>query len=170
AQCMDRLAAEAAELRAGALADATRIAIALNEAREQCLAAAETVLVEIAHQAARRLLLDMPAEQLARSSARLVRDEWRAMRVEGPTELRAHPDDLAFLKDIAADAGWSLSPDGQLGRGHCVLSHPAGSLHARYDDNVRALLKALPGARDPSTPVPPSTQDTPPPFLQETSA
>ena len=167
-QCLDQLARDSIDLRDQALVDATRIAIALNDEREQWRAAAEIFLVEIAHRAARRLLLELPADQQARSSACLLRDEWRAMRAEGQPQLRAHPEDLVVLQDIAADAGWSLAPDALLDRGHCVLSHPAGSLHARYDDNVHALLKALPGARDCATPAPPSADNLPSPFLQET--
>jgi flagellar biosynthesis/type III secretory pathway protein FliH len=156
-----------AELQGRALADAARIATALHDEREQWLADAGVLLVEIAHQAARRLLLEMPAEEQARSSARLLRDEWRAMRGEGQAQLRAHPDDLARLEDIAAGAGWSLASDGLLDRGHCVLSHAAGSLHAHFDENVHALLKALPGARAPEAPRPSTVPDTAPDLLPQ---
>ncbi|ANH70968.1 FliH/SctL family protein [Mitsuaria sp. 7] len=145
-QSAQDLARESDEIRRRALADATRIAIAMRGEREQLIEAAEIFLIEIAHQAARRLLLELPAEQTARSSARLLRDEWRATRGEGVAELRAAPDDIASLEHIADDAGWTLAPDTQLTRGQCVLTHAAGSLHASYGDNVQALLAALPGA------------------------
>ncbi|RZI61103.1 MAG: hypothetical protein EOP37_08905 [Rubrivivax sp.] len=61
-QVTDRLALDVAELRAAALTDAMRIASALRQDREQLLAGAETLLIDIARHAARRLLLDLPAE------------------------------------------------------------------------------------------------------------
>ncbi len=162
AQSLERAADEAADLQCQALADAARISAALKEARDELLTASEHLMVEIAHQAAHRLLLDLPSEQPPRSSARLLHEAWRAMRGEGQALLRVHPDDLDPLKDIAHRADWTLLPDAALERGGCVLSHPAGSLHARYVDNVQALLGALPGAEplhsprpcqaDPSTP------------------
>ena len=118
------------------------------------LAASERLMVEIAHQAARRLLLDVPVAQPPQSSARLLLEAWQAMRGEGQALLRVHPDDLDPLKDIAHRADWTLLPDAALERGGCVLSHPAGSLHARYADNVRALLGALPGAEPVHSPRP----------------
>ncbi|MFX1680947.1 FliH/SctL family protein [Mitsuaria sp. CC2] len=168
-QVTDRLALEVAELRAAAFADATRIASALKQDREQLLAGAETLLIDIARHAARRLLLDLPAEVVAQSSARLLREEWRAMRGEGESRLRVSPDEVQALTDIAADAGWTLVPDALMARGQCVLDHPAGSLHATYVENVRALIDALPVPVSSSSSASPVDSVLLPPPSQETS-
>ncbi|MDH0865338.1 FliH/SctL family protein [Mitsuaria sp. GD03876] len=158
-----RMAQVEAEIRREALADTARIAGALNAEREQLLADAEALMNRITQEAARRLLLDLPPELVARSSARLLLNEWQSLHAEGEARLRAHPDDLPALDALAASAGWTLTSDPTLTRGHCVLAHPAGSLHASYDDNVRALIAAL----DAVPSAPPATssplqQETPP--------
>ncbi|WP_431050680.1 hypothetical protein [Roseateles sp. L2-2] len=169
-RCTAALSHEVEELRRVALADAARIASAMRQDRERLLAASESLLIEIAQQAARRLLLDLPAEAVSRSSARLLRDEWRAMRGEGDARLRVPTDEAEALADIAADAGWTLVPDALLARGQCVLDHRAGSLHAHYGENVRALLDALPGPVSMPPPACSPVPCFPPPAPQEISA
>ncbi len=157
ARSAEQAAREAAEARDQGLADAARISSALNQTREELLAASEILLLEIADRAVRRLLLDVPAEQRALSSARLLLEAWRAMRGDGVAQLLVHPDDLDCLRDVAAQADWRLLPDGTLERGRCVLTHPAGSLHASYAENVQALLDALTRGRTPPVAMPEPT-------------
>ncbi|OWQ49332.1 hypothetical protein CDL60_00225 [Roseateles noduli] len=169
-RCTAALSHEAEQLRRVAIEDAARIASTMRQDREQLLAAAESLLIEIAQQAARRLLLNLPAECLAQSSARLLRDEWRAMRGEGDARLRVPIDEAEALADIAAEAGWTLVPDALLARGQCVLDHRAGSLHANYGENVRALLDALPGPVSALPPACCTDPRFPPTAPQEISA
>lgn len=140
---MQRAAASEAEIHRSALAETARIATALADERRQLTQAMETLIVEISRQAARRLLLAVPPDLAIQSSAHLLLDEWRAMRGEGDPQLRVHPDDLDALRELAKGAGWALISDVTLARGHCELTHAAGSLRATYGDNVRALIDAL---------------------------
>lgn len=147
-----------------ALIEAARIASSLKEEREQLLAAAEPLMARIAQEAARRLLLELPSDVVAGASARLLHHEWLALRGEGDAHLSAHPEDLPTLGSLAAEAAWVLVADPTLARGHCVLTHPAGSLHAHFGENVQALIAALDAgsasAPDPLTFNPP--EDTTP--------
>ncbi|WP_416758280.1 hypothetical protein ACNI65_17470 [Roseateles sp. So40a] len=165
-QALDQIEA----LRRETLTDVARIASALTGERAALQAGIETLMTTIAHAAARRLLIELPGDLAARSSARLLLDEWRASRGEGDGRLRAHPDDAAVLGGFAADTGWTLTPDSTLETGHCVLEHPMGSLHASYRDNVGALIDVVATdatASETASPPTSAANSLPPPHISQ---
>ncbi|UXH79520.1 hypothetical protein [Roseateles amylovorans] len=144
----------------------------LGQLREERQALRDTVhslAVDAVRQAARRLLMDVPAEWPTASSVALALADWRALDLADQVTLRVHPEDLsvggrfgslgqsrrstwategeapgdATRTDEAIAKGWSLRPDPTLKRGQCVLRHTAGSIHADFSVNVLTLCDAL---------------------------
>lgn len=139
----EAIALQRADAERDALVSLAAVSAALNEERKRLLDGAAALMSELARQTVKQLLLDVPHDWAARSSVGLLRDAWKTLTSDDEARLRVHPDAVSAVQAMAAEAGWSLTADATLARGHCVLVHAAGTLHADFSANVCALLNAV---------------------------
>jgi type III secretion system HrpE/YscL family protein len=124
--------------------------VAVTRERERLLSALEPQAIDIAMQAARRLLgeeLTLRPQLVAHSVRPLLARLRRARQVT----LRVHPDDRAaidamlerFAGSDALPGSLHVETDPAIERGGCVLISDIGTLDARVETQIDALTRAL---------------------------
>ncbi len=120
---------------------------ALEREQRSLLACAEAGLIRlalaIATRVCKRLLADPGPVALANARALL-----DAVARDCAVELRVHPDDLAHLRDLAAEAARpselvALVPDAKVPRGGCVLRAGDATAVATVEEQLERIAAAL---------------------------
>jgi flagellar assembly protein FliH len=110
---------------------------------------AESALIELALEAARKIVADMPID--AALVEHTVRDALRQAEDTAEIVVQLHPDDLALLRQHQSDILNGLPDSGPLrfthssevGRGGCVIQTRFGLIDARRETKIEQLRQSL---------------------------
>jgi len=110
---------------------------------------AESALIELALEAARKIVADMPID--AALVEHTVRDALRQAEDTAGIVIQLHPDDLALLRQHQSDILNGLPDSGPLrfthssevGRGGCVIQTRFGLIDARRETKIEQLRQSL---------------------------
>ena len=139
----DQLRQQRSACEAGVLARAAELSRALQAERLALSDTAADLVSQVARDALRRLMVQLPDAWPAQSSVQLALSEWSSLQLKDEAVLHVHPDDLPLLPPKDAQAPWTVAADPALARGACVLTHSAGTVHADFHTNLEALQAAL---------------------------
>lgn len=117
--------------------------------REERLQAAESDIVSVATELARRILHGELAQDDG-AVVRLARACIQEASLDGPAILHVHPGDLDLVRTHAqelvldlADAQLQIVPDSAIGRGTCVLETPTRCFDGRPEHALESTLARL---------------------------
>ncbi|WAC75175.1 FliH/SctL family protein [Roseateles sp. SL47] len=151
------LTRQRAACEADVLARAAQLSQQLQDERRKVRETAAALVAQVARDALKRLMVELPEAWPARSSVQLVLAEWTSLELKDEAVLHLHPDDLALMAPDRSPLPWTLMADPKLPRGACVLSHAAGTVRADFQANVEALQAALSPASTPPPATPSSS-------------
>jgi len=110
---------------------------------------AETALIELALEAAKKIVAGMPVDVAMVEST--VREALRQAEDSAEIVIQLHPDDLALLRQHQAeilnglpDSGpMRFSHSSEVGRGGCVIQTRFGLIDARRETKIEQLRQSL---------------------------
>lgn len=144
------------QAQSAALAQAAQLIAQLEQAREDFFQQAEELLLRIAREGLRKLLLDVPDMWQDRSSVRLLLREFRETSLRQPAALHLRPEALGDVRQLEPNEAWAhlqLVADDTLAPGQCLLRCGQGDLRADYLASTEALYLLLDPRSSLSPPI-----------------